>query len=63
MERVDKMAKVRAAKKPPAYKNIHLDVPRDDSTLSLKNVKEWEHHNKERISECKYQIRRMNHWL
>ena len=25
-EQLDKMAKVRAAKKPPAYKNIHEDV-------------------------------------
>ena len=39
----DKMAKVRAAKKPAAYKNIHTDVKNlpDDNTLSLKNVKEW----------------------
>ena len=25
-QKLDKMAKVRAAKKPPAYKNIHEDV-------------------------------------
>ena len=58
----DKMAKVRAAKKPPAYKNIHPDVKNlpDDSTLSLKNVKEWQKHNKERVSDLKYQIRRMD---
>ena len=45
--RIDKMAKVRAAKKPPAYKNIHEDVKAldDDATLSVKNVKEWEKHN------------------
>ena len=60
MEEIDKMAKVRAAKKPPAYKNIHLDVPRDDSTLSLKNVKVWEKHNKDRVKELKYKIRRMD---
>ena len=37
----DKMAKVRAAKKPPAYKNIHEDVKAlpEDNTLSVKNVK------------------------
>ena len=61
-EQLDKMAKVRAAKKPPAYKNIHEDVKAldDDATLSLKNVKEWEKHNKERVKELKYKIRRMS---
>ena len=61
-EQLDKMAKVRAAKKPPAYKNIHEDVKNlpDDNTLSVKNVKEWEQHNKERVKELKYKIRRMD---
>ena len=61
-EQLDKMAKVRAAKKPPAYKNIHDDVKDlpDDNTLSVKNVKEWEKHNKERVKELKYKIRRMD---
>ena len=61
-EQLDKMAKVRAAKKPPAYKNIHEDVKNlpDDDTLSVKNVKEWEKHNKERVKELKYRIRRMD---
>ena len=56
------MAKVRAAKKPPAYKNIHEDVKDlpDDNTLSVKNVKEWEKHNKERVKDLKYKIRRMD---
>ena len=60
--RLDKMAKVRAAKKPPAYKNIHEDVKalNDDETLSVKNVKVWEKHNKERVKELKYKIRRMD---
>ena len=60
--RLDKMAKVRAAKKPPTYKNIHEDVKAlpDDNTLSVKNVKEWEKHNKERVKELKYKIRRMD---
>ena len=60
--RLDKMAKVRAAKKPPAYKNIHEDVKDlpDDNTLSVKNVKGWEKHNKERVKELKYKIRRMD---
>ena len=60
--RLDKMAKVRAAKKPPAYKNIHENVKAldDDATLSVKNVKEWEKHNKERLKELKYRIRRMD---
>jgi|TARA_Y100000034_G_scaffold128072_1_gene182050 hypothetical protein len=62
MAEIDKMAKVRAAKKPPAYKNIHEDVKNlaDDDTLSVKNVKEWEKHNKDRIKDVKYQIRRMD---
>ena len=62
MAEIDKMAKVRAAKKPPSYKNIHEDVKNlsDDNTLSLKNVKEWEKHNKDRVSDLKYQIRRMD---
>ena len=61
-EKLDKMAKVRAAKKPPTYKNIHEDVKAlpDDNTLSVKNVKEWEKHNKERVKELKYKIRRMD---
>ena len=61
-EQLDKMAKVRAAKNPPAYKNIHEDVKDlpDDKTLSVKNVKEWEKHNKERVKELKYRIRRMD---
>ena len=52
-EEIDKMAKARAAKKPPTYKNIHEDVKNlpDDATLSLKNVKEWERHNKDRVKE------------
>ena len=57
----DRMAKARAAKKPPKYKNIHEDVKSlpDDSTLSVKNVKEWEKHNKDRVKELKYKIRRL----
>jgi len=60
-EKLDKMAKVRAGKKPPSYKNIHEDVKNlpDVATLSLKNVKEWEKHNKERVKDLKYSIRRM----
>ena len=61
-EQLDKMAKVRAAKKPPKYKNIHEDVKAlpDDDTLSVKNVKEWEKYNKERVKDLKYKIRRMD---
>ena len=61
-EQLDKMAKARAAKKPPAYKNIHEDVKNlpDDYTLSVKNVKEWEQHNKDRVKALKYKIRRMD---
>ena len=61
-EKLDRMAKARAAKKPPAYKNIHPYVKSlpDDVTLSVKNVKEWEQHNKDRVKELKYRIRRMD---
>ena len=61
-EQLDKMAKARAAKKPPTYKNIHEDVKNlpDDNTLSVKNVKEWEQHNKDRVKALKYKIRRMD---
>ena len=56
----DKMAKVRAAKKPPTYKNVHPDVKAldDDHYLSLKKVKEWEKHNKDRVKELKPLIRK-----
>ena len=56
----DKMAKARAAKKPPTYKNIHEDVKAlpDDNYLSVKNVKEWEKHNKDRVKELKPLIRK-----
>ena len=58
-KQVDKMAKVRAAKKPPTYKNVHKDVPRDDEHyLSLKNVKEWQKYNKDRVKDLKYRIRK-----
>ena len=58
----DRMAKARAAKKPAAYKNIHPDVKNlpDDNTLSVKNVKDWQKHNKERVTDLKYKIRRMD---
>ncbi len=58
----ERMAKARAARKPPKYKNIHEDVKNlpDDNTLSVKSVKEWEKHNKERVKELKYKIRRMD---
>ena len=61
-EKLDRMAKARAAKKPPKYKNIHPDVKDlpDDDTLSVKNVKEWEQHNKDRVKELKYRIRRLD---
>jgi hypothetical protein len=61
-EQLDKMAKVRAAKKPPSYKNIHEEVKSlaDDHPLSVKIVKEWEKHNKDRVKELKYKIRRMD---
>ncbi len=58
----ERMAKARAARKPPKYKNIHSEVKElpDDHTLSVKSVKEWEKHNKDRVKELKYKIRRMD---
>ena len=58
----ERMAKARAARKPPKYKNIHEDIKElpDDHTLSVKNVKVWEKHNKERVKELRYKIRRMD---
>ena len=57
--KVDKMAKVRAAKKAPTYKNVHPDVPRDDDDhLCLKNIKEWQKHNKDKVKDLKYRIRK-----
>jgi hypothetical protein len=57
----DKMAKVRAARKPPKYSSIHPDVKKlpDDHPGSLKTVKKWEKHNKERVKDLKAQIRKM----
>jgi len=54
------MAKARAAKKPPTYKNVHKDVKAldDDHYLSLKKVKEWEKHNKDRVKELRPLIRK-----
>ena len=54
------MAKARAAKKPPTYKNVHKDVKAldDDHYLSLKKVKEWEKHNKLRVKELRPLIRK-----
>ena len=59
-QQVDKMAKVRAAKKPPVYKNIHSDVKDlpDDHSLSVKNVKDWEKHNKDIVKDLKNKWRR-----
>ena len=58
-KQVDKMSKVRAARKPPTYKNVHKDVPRDDEHyLCLKNVKEWQKYNKDKVKDLKYRIRK-----
>ena len=57
--KVDKMAKARAAKKPPTYKNVHPDVSRDDDDhLCLKNIKEWQKYNKDKVKDLKYRIRK-----
>ena len=53
------MAAVRAAKKPPAYKNVceYVKSLPDEHKASLKNVKDWERHNKEIVKELKYKHR------
>jgi len=47
-----RLEKMRAARKPPEYKNVHpyvLDLD-DEEPYSLKNVKVWIKHNKELIT-------------
>ena len=46
---MDKMEKVRAAKKPPEYKNVceYVKGLPDDHKASLKEVKSWEKHNRD----------------
>ena len=54
------MAAVRAAKKPPKYKNVceYVKSLPDEHKASLKNVKEWQSHNKEVLKELKHKWRR-----
>jgi len=56
----DKMAAVRAAKKPPKYKNVcdYVKSLPDEHKASLKEVKIWESHNKEIVKELKQKWRR-----
>jgi len=49
----DRLAAMRAKKKPADYKNVAksvLDLP-DDDKYSFKNVKEWIHHSKDLVLE------------
>ena len=48
-QKVDRMAKLRARKKPAEYKNVHPYVLSltDEDPYSLVNVKNWIKHNKE----------------
>ena len=48
----ERLAKMRAKKKPAEYKNISKDVLTlpDDDTYSFKNVKEWIKESKEQVS-------------
>ena len=57
---MDKMEKVRAAKKPPEYKNVceYVKGLPDDHKASLKEVKSWEKHNRDIVKELKYKHRR-----
>ncbi len=58
----DRLAKMRAKKKPAQYKNIAksvLDLP-DDDTYSFKNVKEWIKENKLQVSALGQQARGRN---
>tara|TARA_B100001989_G_scaffold251788_1_gene231865 strand:+ start:961 stop:1296 length:336 start_codon:yes stop_codon:yes gene_type:complete len=55
----DRMAKVRAAKKPAENKSVHAEVLKlpDDHALSAKNVKEYIAWNKDKLPELKRQVR------
>ena len=48
----DQLTKARSKKAPAEYKNIHSNVLKkpDDDPLSLKSVKKWIKHNKEKAS-------------
>ena len=48
----DQLTKARSKKKTAEYKNVHPSVlvKPDDDTLSLKSVKKWIKHNKEKAS-------------
>lgn len=56
----DALAKARAAKKAPKYKNIHPSVlARDDNDpLSMKSVKGWIKHNREKLKTEQYNHRK-----
>jgi hypothetical protein len=51
-QKIDRMAKLRARKKPAEYKNVHPYVLSliDEDPYSLVNVKNWIKHNKEMIA-------------
>lgn len=55
----ERMAKVRAARKPAENKSIHEEVLKlpDDHALSAKNVKEYIAWNKDKLPELKRQVR------
>ena len=48
----DQLTKARSKKKTAEYKNVHPSVlvKPDDDSLSLKSVKKWIKHNKEKAS-------------
>jgi len=52
----DALAKARAAKKPAKYKNIHPSILEldDNNPLSMKSVKGWIKHNREKIKTERY---------
>ena len=55
VDQKEKMAKVRAAKKPAQNKSIHPNVLEldDEHPLTAKNVKDWINWNKDKLPELK----------
>ena len=54
----DQLTKARSKRTPAEYKNIYPSVlaKPDDDSLSLKSVKLWIKHNKEKVSCVSYQL-------
>lgn len=59
-ERVERLAKARAAKAPSEHKSVHYSVSRDESDpVNVKSVRAWIKSNQERLSSAK-QSKKLN---